>query len=595
MGSSSLRRNAPRLMPLLALVLPLLLFQAASASQRFVLQRSSAAATSSSGETVLGVEIASSSTAGSSVVSATEGMDAISFDTYVTGAEWVLQNWSSPLETLGAALQSTSDQTVELDVQFPDSVGADVTILMFELDTTWTFDLALVFGSDALAGLPALSQVILEHNTIAGPIELSEDEYTLLQNISVVSTGNTVENSLSNSSSSSCVKEETIGELEICIVSSLQNYGTSADTGSASSTQSKGTVEPESSSSADSSSAMSSAMIVLVCTCVVVLVVGAAFFRRFKRKASKFVEDRLTFTNQEDGLLSVTGRGSEAETEPALVGDAKLLAEMDLGKDQVTVQKKLGVQGLWLGEYHNDKVVVLKLVPRTLHLSLKEVDAIRLSYVPLQHTNVVHFLGSSFTEREEVLVVVEHMARGSLRSVLADERTELAWPQRLQMSQEICSGLAFLRSIRGVEVSRNLTAKSVLVDGDLTCKLDIFDYASSLRTDLAPIRSYGQGDIVARAPELLTGGELTPAAEVYALGVILCEISSRSTLFEHLAAERGPTLADIFIATEVVAQRLKPTPAEDAPAAFRELALRCLAYEPSNRPTASEVVELLSK
>ncbi|RLN96198.1 hypothetical protein BBJ28_00001670 [Nothophytophthora sp. Chile5] len=522
-------------------------------------------------------------------------MDAIPFDTYVTGAEWMLQNWSAPLETLGMVLQSASDQTVELDVQFPDSVGADVPILMFELDTTWTFDLALVFGSDALAGLPALSQVILEYNTIAGPIELSEDEYTLLQNISVVSTGNTVESSLSSSSSSSCVKEGIVGKLTICIVSSVQNYGTSAAVGSASSTQSKRTVEPESSNSADSSSAMSSAMIVLVCACVVVVVVGAGFFRRFKRKASKFVEDRLTLTNQEDGLLSATSHGSEAETEPSLVGDAKLLVEMDLGKDQVTVHKKLGVQGLWLGEYHNDKVVVLKVVPRTLHLSLKEVDAIRLSYVPLQHANVVHFLGSSFTEREEVLVVVEHMARGSLRSVLADERTELAWPQRLQMSQEICSGLAFLRSIRGVEVSRNLAAKSVLVNGNLTCKLDIFDYASSLRTDLAPIRSYGQGDIVSRAPELLTGGELTPAAEVYALGVILCEISSRSKLFEHLAAERGPTLADIFIATEVVAQRLKPTPAEDAPAAFRELALRCLAYEPSDRPTASEVVELLSK
>jgi serine/threonine protein kinase len=436
---------------------------------------------------------------------------------------------------------------------------------------------------------------ILEYNTIAGPVELTQDEYTQLTNISDFrTTGNTVE---TTGSGASCVKEEVIGELSICIVSDVQATSTSLGAGSegsgGSGTAASGSLGTQSASDSSNRGALSITAIVLACACTVVLVVVLSFFRRFKRKASKFVDERLTFTNREDGLL--TGRGSEAEPERAPTGDAKVLADMDLGKDQVALHKKLGVQGLWLGEYKDTKVVALKFTPRELKMSVKDLNAIRLSYAPLRHDNIVHFLGSSWTDREEVLLVVEHMAKGSLRSVLADEKVELQWPQRLQMSRDICSGLAFVRSLEGAKLSRNLTAKSVLINAQFTCKLDIVDYASSLRTDLAPVRSYGQGDIAARAPELLKGEEITDAAEVYALGVLLCEISSRCKLFERVLEERGPTMADIFIATEVVAQRLKPLPAADAPAEFRALTLRCLSYQPSERPSISEILSVISK
>ncbi|KAE9361940.1 hypothetical protein PF008_g553 [Phytophthora fragariae] len=493
------------------------------------------------------------------------------------------------------------DAWLPTDVDLNQLIFDEATVDKLHLESTVTIQQVVVRKSNlsfptAVLGLDtAVATLILEYNTIAGPIELTENEFTQLSNISDFrTTGNVVD--ASSSGSSSCLKEETVGELTFCIVDDVHSTSASLYTGSTSSGSSEptgGSLGTQSTNSSNASGVLSTTAIVLACACTVVLVVVVSFFRRFKKKASKFVDERLTFSNHEDGLL--TGRGSDTGSEPVQTTEAKILADMDLGRDQVALHKKLGVQGLWLGEYKDLKVVALKFVPRELNRKLPDLNAIRLSYVPLRHDNIVRFLGSSWTDREEVLLVVEHMPNGSLGSVLADEKVQLAWPQRLQMARDISSALNFIRSIQGIKLSRNLTAKSVLLDAQFTCKLDIFDYALSLRTDLVPVRSYGYGDIATRAPELLKGEEITAAAEVYALGAIFCEISSRSKLFEYVSEERGPTMADIFIATEVVAQRLKPTPASDAPVEFRELTLRCLDYDPSKRPNISEILSMLSK
>ncbi|KAL3667361.1 hypothetical protein V7S43_007587 [Phytophthora oleae] len=649
-----------------------LLLQAlgASAIERLVLSHTGNTSMLASGQTLVPLEL--SSAALTDLLTKPQDLSPVTLDSYVTGGEWTLSNWSTPLSEMLSGTSAT-DQTVQVDVQLFEAMDVAVSQLLVQADSTPldSVDLSLVFGADALADLsglvqvhvdgmkttfqdqwlpagvdlnqlifdkvtvdnlelgttvtiqqvvirnsnlsfptavlgltPAVTTLILEYNTISRPIELTEDEFAQLSNITDFrATGNGV--GATGSGSSSCVKEETFGELSICIV---DTPATSVQSGSAdssgSSAQATGSLETQSASSSSSShSALSITAIVLACACTVILVVVLSLFRRFKRKASKFVDERLTFTNREDDLLggrrsegrTTEDRRSETESEHRPSGNERILADMDLGKDQVILHKKLGIQGLWLGEYQDTKVVALKFLPRELTMTIEGLNEVRLSYAPLRHDNIVTFLGSSWTDREEVLIVVEHMAKGSLKAVLADNKIELSWSQRLQLSRDICCGLDFIRSIQGSFLSQNLTTRSVLVDVQLTCKLDIFDYALSLRKDLVPVRSFGNGDIANRAPELLKGEGITAAAEIYALGVIFCEISSRSKLYGDVAEERGQTMADIFIATEVVAQRLKPSPAEDAPANFREWTLRCLAYEPSERPTISEVLSMISK
>ncbi|CAH0516437.1 unnamed protein product [Peronospora belbahrii] len=476
----------------------------------------------------------------------------------------------------------------------------ETTVMKLELETAVTIQHVVIrhsnlsFPTSVLGLETRVATLILEHNTIAGPIVLTESEYVQLSRISDFrATANTIDTP--DDGSALCIKTRTIRDLGICIVDDVQSTDASCSDGSDGSVeQTTGPLETLSASTSSNRGVSSIIVIVLSSTCTLVLVVVVSFFRRFKRKASKLADGRLTSSNREHGLLA--GQQGETErSEVTVTGVTKILADMDLGKNQVMLYKKLGVQGLWLGEYKDTKVVALKFAPRDLKMSTKELNAIRMSYVPLRHDNVVYFLGSSWTDCAEALIVVEHMSMGSLRLVLADEKIDLAWPTRLQMSKNICSGLSFVRSMKRVKLSRNLTAKSVLLNAQFVCKMDIFDYALSLRTDLVPVRSYGDGEIASRAPELLKGNKITAAAEVYALGIIFCEISLRSKLFQRVFEERGPTMGDICIATEVVAQRLKPLPAQDAPADFKKLALRCISYEPSQRPALSEVLRSISR
>lgn len=343
---------------------------------------------------------------------------------------------------------------------------------------------------------------------------------------------------------------------------------------------------------------MTSVIVILSVCAVALVVVGSLFYRNRRRTPSFSGDTRSSFYENSDMLLSPSKLESKAQTEdvpvlPSATPAAGTVADLDLGREVIHLGKKLGIHGLRKGEYRDEPVVALRVSLRSLRISMREVNKIISSYVPFRHHNIVELLGTSMTALEDLLIVVEYMGKGSLRSVLRNPKLDLKWQDKLRMSTDICSGIDFVHSIRSTLVSKNLTSKSVLCTNELTCKLDIFDYGRNVRDHSVPVLNFGQCDIATRAPEVLSGGPITRAAEVYALGVIFCEISSRQMPFENIISERGPTLGDLYIAREVVAQRLELKPSEDAPVEFQELAIRCLAFDPSRRPTVSEILSVL--
>ncbi|KAL6751501.1 hypothetical protein V8C86DRAFT_2777067 [Haematococcus lacustris] len=88
------------------------------------------------------------------------------------------------------------------------------------------------------------------------------------------------------------------------------------------------------------------------------------------------------------------------------------------------------------------------------------------------------------------------------------------------------------------------------------------------------------------APELFSGGAPTPAADMYALGILMWEVYHGKRAFQHLPATS---------LQHVRSGQLRPIFTAHCARGYQQLAQQCMLHNPDARPTASQVVTILSQ
>ena len=162
-----------------------------------------------------------------------------------------------------------------------------------------------------------------------------------------------------------------------------------------------------------------------------------------------------------------------------------------------------------------------------------------------------------------------------------------AGPERASRARDALSQLAnvvgYLHA-HGI-VHRDLKPANVLVTRDGSLKL--LDFGVSARFDEAGLRRSGfVGTPGYMAPEQIRGEVCTPAADVYALGVMLHELYSDRRLFPGERADQAGEH------TRATPPRLRAW-APDAPQSLDDLCSRMLADLPSRRPGVADVTAAL--
>ncbi|CAN6335097.1 unnamed protein product [Urochloa humidicola] len=146
----------------------------------------------------------------------------------------------------------------------------------------------------------------------------------------------------------------------------------------------------------------------------------------------------------------------------------------------------------------------------------------------LRHRNLVRLVGYC-RRKDDLLLVYEHMAKGSLDTYLHDgtKHTELTWPRRLHIIKGVASGLLYLHEDwEQVIVHRDIKASNVLLDAEMNGRLGDFglarlhEHGADAHTTqvIAGTRGY-------IAPELLRFGKATKATDVFALGAFILEVA----------------------------------------------------------------------
>ena len=88
-------------------------------------------------------------------------------------------------------------------------------------------------------------------------------------------------------------------------------------------------------------------------------------------------------------------------------------------------------------------------------------------------------------------------------------------------------------------------------------------------------------------PEVLCGSKYTKAADIYSFGIIMNELISEEIPYKD-------TSHDFLLAVKIC-KGLRPEISNDTPVLLSDLITKCLNAKPEDRPTATELCQILNK
>ncbi|KAM9363565.1 dual specificity testis-specific protein kinase 2 [Symphorus nematophorus] len=200
----------------------------------------------------------------------------------------------------------------------------------------------------------------------------------------------------------------------------------------------------------------------------------------------------------------------------------------------------------------------------------------------LCHPNILRFLGVCVHEGQ-LHALTEYINGGNLEQLL-DSDLYLSWGVRIGLSLDIARGLQYLHS-KGI-FHRDLTSKNCLVRcdngmftavvGDFGLAEKIPDYSDGLKQPLAIV-----GSPYWMAPEVLRGELYDEKVDVFAYGIILCEIIARIEADPDFLPRTEDFGLDVDAFENMVG---------DCPPAFFSLAVTCCNMSAERRPSFSDIV-----
>ncbi|XP_039607933.1 LOW QUALITY PROTEIN: dual specificity testis-specific protein kinase 2 [Polypterus senegalus] len=230
------------------------------------------------------------------------------------------------------------------------------------------------------------------------------------------------------------------------------------------------------------------------------------------------------------------------------------------------------------------QVMVLKMntLPSNRANMLREVQLMNR----LSHPNILRFLGVCVHEGQ-LHALTEYINCGNLEQLL-DSDVYLSWSVKMQLALDVAKGLRYLHS-KGI-FHRDLTSKNCLVrceDGKFSAVVGDFGLAEKIPNyseDGMKQRLAVVGSPYWMAPEVLRGELYNEKADVFAFGIILCEIIARIQADPDFL----PRTEDFGLDVDAFQHM-----AGDCPRPFLQLAFSCCNMVPEFRPSFVNIVNQL--
>ncbi|KAK1933584.1 putative serine/threonine-protein kinase drkA [Phytophthora citrophthora] len=283
---------------------------------------------------------------------------------------------------------------------------------------------------------------------------------------------------------------------------------------------------------------------------------------------------------------------------PVNLWDDDAITTARIPKDKIDIGPLLSRGGfgeVYKGTYNGLTVAVKKMLPahrkNVAHVNnfLAEVKLL----ASLDHSCIVQFVGVAWDALSDVCAVTEFMDAGDLRGLLTayhDENHPVGFDNdKVTIALHVAHALTYLHSLEPVVIHRDLKSRNILLTSDLSAKLTDFG-VSRERADCT--MTAGVGTSLWMAPEVLMGERYDDKADVFSFGVVLSELDLQVLPYAHATESSGSgrRMRDLAVLQRMAMGKLRVQFSPNATASMVELGLACVSLNPSDRPSAAEVL-----
>lgn len=270
------------------------------------------------------------------------------------------------------------------------------------------------------------------------------------------------------------------------------------------------------------------------------------------------------------------------------------LSSLQVRVEDIEDVKQLGSGAyamVWLVRYRSSQLLASKrLRPerrQKKHVSMF-VEEIKL-IANFDHPNLVKLIGAAWTIESDLQALLEYMDGGDLRQYLADASTPFGWTfRKFDIAIGIIEALVYLHSFAPPLIHRDLKSRNVLLSADFTAKLS--DFGTSRFRSVESTMTAGVGTGRWLAPEVIRGDtDYGSAADIYSFGALLTELDTNQIPYSNTRNSNGKKLSDMTILHRVATGKLHPEVRSTCGPELRALVEKCLAENPSDRPTATAI------